>query len=121
MKANIARDLETWKATFKKELSTQLESLWTDDDIYGFAVEVPEDLNLGIISAIGRESKLARAQAGSSFWIDRRYAPVEWDYLPNGNTFSASCDQLEEIARNYHNVFISETCEYTTEGIEFRD
>lgn len=122
MKSNIATDLATWKATFKKELSAQLETLRTDKDIYGFAIEVPEDLaNPGIISAVGRESTLSGGQAGSSFWLDRRYSPVEWKYLPNGKAFGGSCGQLEEIARNYRNIFSSDTCEYTSEGIEFRD
>jgi hypothetical protein len=120
MKPNIATALRTWTATFKKELSAQLETLRTDEDIYGFAVEVPEDLaNLGIISAIGRESKLSGEQAGSSYWLDRRYSPVEWDY--DGSAFGASCNQLQEIACKYRHVFISDTCEDTTEGIDFRD
>lgn len=122
MDTNIAAKLRTWKAIFKRELSKELETLRNDEDIFGFAVEAPEDLaNLRVVSAIGRESKLAGEQTGSSFWLDHRYSPVEWDYLPNGTAYSESCDQLEEIAGNYRGVFISETSEYTTEGIEFRD
>ena len=66
MDTDIATNLQSWRATFKQELSAQLETLRNDEDIYGFTVEVPEDLsNLGIISAIGRESKLSDEQAGS--------------------------------------------------------
>jgi hypothetical protein len=122
MQPNILADLATWKATFQKELSAHLEDLRTDEDIYGFALEVPQDLyEPGIISAIGRESKLSGERSGSSIWVDRRYSPVEWEYVPNAKSFGASCDQLAEIARNYRNVFISESCEDTTEGNEFRN
>src|SRR6186713_1967642 len=116
MQPNIAADLETWKATFRQELTAELETLRTDNDIYGFGIVAPED---HIMSAIGRESKLSGEQTGSSFWIDRRYSPVEWDYLPHA--FGESCDQLAEISSKYQKVFISETCEHTPEGMEFRE
>src|SRR5262245_27197284 len=122
MQSDIATALAAWKATFKQELSAHLETLRTDEDIYGFAIEVPQDLfEPGIISAIGRESKLSGEQAGSSVWLDRRYSPAEWEYVPNAKALGASCDQLAEIARDYRNVFISETCEDTAAGNEFRD
>lgn len=122
MNATIGAELQKWKATFKAESLLQLESLRADEDIYGLAVEVPDDLgNLGIITAIGRESKLIGEKPGSRVWLDRRYSAGEWEYLPNVMAYGRSCEQLEEIGRHHKSVFITDASEYTPEGVEFRD
>lgn len=121
MNATIAAELQEWKAIFKEELLSQLETLRADNDVYGFAVEVPDDLgNLVIITAIGRESQLIGEKPGSLVWLDRRYTPVEWrGYEPNAS--GRSCERLEEIGRRYGAVFSDDSCEDTPEGVEFRD
>ena len=124
MDPTLARELEEWKKTFQAELLAQLEQLRRDDDIYGFGVEVPEDLgNLGIATTAGRESKLGLGQKLLSLvWLDRRYSPVEWgDYLPNAQAYRRTYEQLDQISRNHRSRFISESSEYTDEGVEFRD
>ena len=123
MNATIAAELQEWKAIFKEELLSQLEELRADNDIYGFAVEVPDDLaNLGIITSIGRESQLIGEKPGSLQWLDRRYSPHEWQFLPNAKPYGRSCDRLEEMCRRYRSVFIAaDSSEYTPEGLEFRD
>lgn len=122
MNAAIAADLQEWKAIFREELLAQLEVLRADADIYGFAVEVPDDLgNLGIISAVGRESRLIGEKPGSRAWLDRRYSTGEWEYVPNAIAYGRSCERLEDIGHRYRSLFISDSSAYTPEGLEFRD
>ena len=123
MNSAITSDLQAWKGVFSRELSTQLEQLREDQDIYAFALEVPEDLgNPDISTVVGRESKLIGEKRGSLTWLNRRYSPVEWgDYLPNAIAFHQTNDLLEQICNRHKSVFSDEEGDDTPEGLEFQD
>ncbi len=117
----LADELKQWKKILFEELSAHLAVLREDTDIYGFALELPEDLsNMGIISAIGRESALDGEQPNSRMWLCRRYGSGEWEYVPNGKTFPETCNKLEAIGETYSEAFVDDaTFEYTPGGEAF--
>ena len=71
MPPDLAADLAAFRRSLlRSELSSQLTELRDDPDIFGFAVEVPEDLgNLSIMTAVGRESNLVGEQPDSAVWL----------------------------------------------------
>lgn len=119
----LAAELAQWKTVLMEELSAHLLTLREDSDIYGFALELPEDLsNMGVISSIGRESKLEGSKPGSRMALSLRYEPGDWESIPNGKTFSDSCDGLYQIGEKYSDRFVNDTTwEYTPEAEEFRE
>lgn len=80
------------------ELTTILAPLAADEDVYGFAIFVPEDVGSAcLVYTYGRESKLA-GKTGT-FALDARYSPIEWiDSLP---PLDGSNDVLEQLVEQF--------------------
>jgi len=96
MPANdLVGDLSTWADIFRAELETHLRDFADDPDVCGFAIELPSDFsNDGVISRVGkRRMKLPM----------RSHVPKldDWQYVPNGRTFSRSSDGLMELYGTY--------------------
>ncbi len=119
---DLAADLAAFQREFTKELSALLAELRADPDVYGFAVELPEDFsNLAMGATVGRETLLVGEQAGSAAWLDRRYSPVEWDYL-TAAPWERTQDALAAIeAKAEGLLFDEEEYEDTPIGEEFRE
>jgi len=122
VQSEVSSQLREWQATFKRELTAHLSTLRTDADIFGYALEVPEDLgSLHLITAIGRESKLAGEEPDSEYWISRRYSPVEWDgYVHDSTVYAESNAGLESMQSQFANAFCNDDCTYTRLGNRFQ-
>ena len=122
LQSEVSSQLREWQATLERELTAHLSTLRTDPDIFGYALEAPEDLgNLHLMTAIGRESKLAGEEPDSEYWVGRRYSPVEWDgYVDDSNVFAESNAQLESMQSKFAPVFIDDECSFTRLGTRFQ-
>ena len=119
---DLAADLAAFRREFTKELSALLAELRADPDVYGFAVQLPDDFsNLSIGATVGRESRLVGEQAGSMAWLDRRYSPVEWDYLTDAPIERTQAALAAVEAKAEGLLFDEEEYEDTPIGGEFRE
>lgn len=123
MKSVISKELAQWKAVLKRELSARLANFRNDNDIYGVAMGVPEEIaEPHVMLAVARESNLKGEQAGSRAWLERRYFP-NWDF--SVSTFQNACTEsnelIEKIFKEYWASFPNESFVYNKRDIRCRD
>ena len=119
---NLAVDLAAFREAFSAELSAVLAGLRDDPEVFGFGIDLPEDLsNLGWFGVhVGREGDTGGADPGSLTWKDRRYSPLEWGGEMRADEWINSGDRLEAIGTRWADDFIDdESAEDTPVGAAF--
>ena len=122
MNPAIASDLQEWKEVLLRELIVLATEMRKDEDIYGFALRIPEDIAAPeVCAAVNRESNLRGESRGSLTWLERRYCPNEWEALPNAKFLGESCRRLAATYDAHRNALLDPSFEYTSEGLEYRE
>ena len=121
---DLAADLAAFREAFSRELSAVLTNIRDDPDVFGFGIDLPEDLsNLGWFGVhVGREGVTGTADPGSLSWKDRRYSPLEWGEGMRPAEWTDSGDRLEVIGTRWADDFVDdESAEDTPVGAAFRE
>ena len=121
---DLAADLAAFREAFSRDLSAALDGLRDDPSVFGFGIDLPEDLsNLGWFGVhVGREGVTGTADPGSMTWKDRRYSPLEGGEAMRPAEWTDSGDRLEKIGDQWTDQFIDDdTAEDSPTGAAFRE